>query len=130
MLIQELRDATRDTLSNFVYNSFKITTFSQKILQCLRETRVAATNPERGFGTLSEMSHPKTQRLLGVNMSSKAFHSMGCMHDMWYVARSAGGSYTFSWADRPTVKRVDTFKYLGSTLSEDGELDAKVTHIV
>ena len=28
-------------------------------------------------------------------MSSKAFHSMGCMQDMWYVARSVGGSYIF-----------------------------------
>ena len=27
-----------------------------------------------------------------------------------------------------TVKRVNTFTYLGSTLAEDGELDAKVTH--
>ena len=29
-----------------------------------------------------------------------------------------------------TVKRVNTFTYLGSTLAEDGELDAKVTHRV
>ena len=29
-----------------------------------------------------------------------------------------------------TVKRVKTFTYLGSTLVEDGELDAEVTHIV
>ena len=28
------------------------------------------------------------------------------------------------------VKRVKTFTYLGSTLAEDGELDAKVTHRV
>ena len=28
------------------------------------------------------------------------------------------------------LKRVMTFTYLGSTLAEDGELDAKVTHIV
>ena len=26
------------------------------------------------------------------------------------------------------MKRVNTFKYLGSTLSEDGELDSEVTH--
>ena len=26
------------------------------------------------------------------------------------------------------VKRVETFKYLGSTLAEDGELDAEVNH--
>ena len=29
-----------------------------------------------------------------------------------------------------TVKRVNTFTYLGSTLAEDGELDAEVTHRV
>ena len=29
---------------------------------------------------------------------------------------------------RETVKRVKTFTYLGSTLAEDGELDAEVTH--
>ena len=29
-----------------------------------------------------------------------------------------------------TVKRVKTFTYLGSTLVEDGELDAEVTHRV
>ena len=29
-----------------------------------------------------------------------------------------------------TVKRVTTFTYLGSTLAEDGELDAEVTHRV
>ena len=29
-----------------------------------------------------------------------------------------------------TVKRVKTFTYLGSTLAEDGELDAEVTHRV
>ena len=29
-----------------------------------------------------------------------------------------------------TVKIVKTFTYLGSTLAEDGELDAEVTHIV
>ena len=29
-----------------------------------------------------------------------------------------------------TVKRVKTFTYLGSTLAEDGELDADVTHRV
>ena len=29
-----------------------------------------------------------------------------------------------------TVKRVNTFTYLGSTLAEDGELDAGVTHRV
>ena len=29
-----------------------------------------------------------------------------------------------------TAKRVNTFIYLGSTLVEDGELDAEVTHIV
>ena len=41
-----------------------------------------------------------TQRLLeegpkkmSIIMSSRAFHSMGCMQDMWYVARSVGGSY-------------------------------------
>ena len=28
------------------------------------------------------------------------------------------------------VKRVKTFKYLGSTLAEDGELDAEVNHRV
>ena len=28
------------------------------------------------------------------------------------------------------MKRVKTFTYLGSTLAEDGELDAEVTHIV
>ena len=31
---------------------------------------------------------------------------------------------------RETVKRVKTFTYLGSTLAEDGELDAEVTHRV
>ena len=29
-----------------------------------------------------------------------------------------------------TVKKVKTFTYLGSTLAEDGELDAEVTHRV
>ena len=29
-----------------------------------------------------------------------------------------------------TVKRVNTFTYMGSTLAEDGELDAEVTHRV
>ena len=29
-----------------------------------------------------------------------------------------------------TVKRVNTFTYLGSTLAEDGELDAEVTYRV
>ena len=29
-----------------------------------------------------------------------------------------------------TLKRVKTFTYLGSTLAEDGELDAEVTHRV
>ena len=29
-----------------------------------------------------------------------------------------------------TLKRVNTFTYLGSTLAEDGELDAEVTHRV
>ena len=29
-----------------------------------------------------------------------------------------------------TVKRVNTFTYLGSTLVDDGELDAEVTHRV
>ena len=29
-----------------------------------------------------------------------------------------------------TIKRVKTFTYLGSTLVDDGELDAEVTHIV
>ena len=28
-------------------------------------------------------------------MSSEAFHNMGCMQSMWYVARSVGGSYIF-----------------------------------
>ena len=28
-------------------------------------------------------------------MSSMTFHSMGCMQEMWYVARSDGGSKTF-----------------------------------
>ena len=31
---------------------------------------------------------------------------------------------------RETVKRVKTFTYMGSTLAEDGELDAEVTHRV
>ncbi len=44
MLIQELHDASRETLSNFFYNRFKITPVSQNILQCLREMRGAATN--------------------------------------------------------------------------------------
>ena len=44
MLIQELHDATRETLSNFVYKSFKITRQPNKLLQYLREMRVAVTN--------------------------------------------------------------------------------------
>ena len=32
--------------------------------------------------------------------------------------------------DGEEVKRVKTFKYLGSTLAEDGELNAEVNHIV
>ena len=44
MLIQELHDATRETLSNFIYKSFKITRQPNKLLQCLREMRVAVTN--------------------------------------------------------------------------------------
>ena len=32
--------------------------------------------------------------------------------------------------ESPPVKRVKTFTYLGSTLAEDGELDAEVTHRV
>ena len=31
-------------------------------------------------------------------MLSKSSHSMGCMQDMWYVARSVCGSYLFSRA--------------------------------
>ena len=74
-------------------------------------------------------------------MSSKAFHNMGCMQSMWYVARSVGGSYIFlgnrypltgrNSISRPIpAKRVNTFKYLRSTLSEEEKLDAEVTHRV
>ena len=71
-------------------------------------------------------------------MSSKAFHNMGCMQSMWYVTRSAGGSYIFL-GNRDTLtgrnsrpipaKRVNTFKYLRS-MSEEEKLDAEVTHRV
>ena len=63
-------------------------------------------------------------------MSSKAFHNMGCMQSMWYVARSVGGSYIFLGNRYPLTgrnsrpipaKRVNTFKYLRSTLSEEGK---------
>ena len=45
-----------------------------------------------------------------------------------------GGGNEHQYADihlqGETVKRVKTFTYLGSTLAEDGELDAEVTHRV
>ena len=69
-------------------------------------------------------------------MSSNAFHSMGCMQDTWYVARSVGGIYIFTWAiphihlQEETVQRVNTIKHLRSSLSDEGELDAELTHRV
>ena len=56
--------------------------------------------PVRAFGILSEMFRSKsyTENVGGSIMPSKAFHSMGCMQNMLYVARSVGGSYNFSWA--------------------------------
>ena len=51
-------------------------------------------HPIRGFGILSGVSHPKSYTVIvGGSMSSKAFHSMGCIQvclnmTYWYVARS------------------------------------------
>ena len=45
---------------------------------------------------------------------------MGCNEHQYAVIHLQG----------ETVKRVKTFTYLGSTLAEDGELDAEVTHRV
>ena len=62
-------------------------------------------------------------------MSSKAFHSMGCMKVcLWRTGMLRDRLETFSLAYPCTgryLKRVNTFKYLGSTLEEDGELDAE-----
>ena len=52
---------------------------------------------------------------------------MACCNIGWKQLGFFLGIYPFTGRDS---KESETFKYLGSTLSEDGELDAEVTHRV
>ena len=81
-----------------------------------------------------------TQRLLEGQYVIEGFpqHGLHAVHVV-YVARSVGGSYIFLGNRYPLTgrnsrpipaKRVNTFKYMRSTLSEEGKLDAEVTHRV
>ena len=93
--------------------------------------------PLRGFGILSEMSHPKSYtEIVGGSICrrrlSRAWAAWVCG---MLIARSVGGRYaTFFLGhihlQEETVKRVSTFKYLRSTLLEDGEQDGEVIHRV
>ena len=71
--------------------------------------------------------------VVGGSMSSKAFHR-GCMllylWDVYLVCckidwRQLDFSWAYPFTERDS-KRMKTFKYLGSTLAEDGELDADI----
>ena len=76
-----------------------------------------------------------TQRLLDGQHVVEGYPQHG-LHAGYVVCCKIGWRQLhFSWAyplinRKKPVKRVNTFKYLRSTLSEDGELDAEVTHIV
>ena len=56
----------------------------------------------------------------GLKISRKKTEYLGCNEHQGAEIHSQGD----------TVKRVNTFTYLGSTLAEDGELDAEVTNRV
>ena len=56
----------------------------------------------------------------GLKISRRKTEYLGCNEHQYVEIRLQG----------ETVKRVKTFTYLGSTLAEDGELDAEVTHRV
>ena len=67
---------------------------------------------------LEEWRRAKEKR--GLNISRRKTEYLGCNEH-----QDAG-----THLQGETVKRVKTFTYLGSTLAEDGELDAEVTHRV
>ena len=56
----------------------------------------------------------------GLNISRRKTEYLGCNEHQYAEIQLQG----------ETVKRVKTFKYLGSTLAEDGELDVEVTRRV
>ena len=56
----------------------------------------------------------------GLKISRKKTEYLGCNEHQYAEIHLQG----------ETVKRMKTFTYLGSTLAEDGELDAEVTHRV
>ena len=56
----------------------------------------------------------------GLKISRRKTEYLGCNEHQYAEIQLQG----------ETVKRVNTFTCLGSTLAEDGELDAEVTHRV
>ena len=56
----------------------------------------------------------------GLKISRRKTEYLGCNEHQYAEIKLQG----------ETLKRVKTFTYLGSTLAEDGELDAEVTHRV
>ena len=88
-----------------------------------------------GFGILSEMSQPISYtgivggsiRRWKLSTSCAACRTCGILLDRLEAARLFLGHIHLQ---EETVKRVNTFKCLGSTLSGERELYAEVTHRV
>ena len=82
------------------------------------DTVLRSTRREQVERTIAERRRATEER--GLKIIRKKTGYLGCNAHQYAEIHLQG----------ETVKRVKTFTHLGSTLADDGELDAKVTHRV